>query len=223
MAERTEELKREIDDTRDNLGVTLDAIGDRVSPGRIAERRVNRVRQSTGRIRDRVMGARETTVHHASGLSSSAGSAGGNVAGSVSDAASSVTGTVGDAASSVTGAVRSAPDTLSQTTQGNPLLVGALALGVGAFVASLLPPTEAEQSVAGGVAEPLKNELSNLGHEVVDSAKGTAQDAVQTTKQAAMDAKDEVAHEASGAAQQVREEAGSAKQQVADRASSSGS
>jgi len=209
MAERSEELKREIDDTRDNLGVTLDAIGDRVSPGRIAERRVNRVKQSTGRLRERVMGVHETASNQASGITSSAG-----------DMAGTVTGTVSDAASSVTGAVRSAPDTLSQTTQGNPLLVGALAFGVGAFVASLLPTTEAEQSVAGSVAEPIKGELSNIGGQIADATKGTAQDALETTKLAAMDAKDQVQQEASGAAQQVKDEAGSAKDRVSDTATS---
>jgi hypothetical protein len=224
MAERTEELKREIDDTRDNLGVTLDAIGDRVSPGRIAERRVNRVRQSTGRLRDRVMGARDTAVGRVGDLGSSAGQATGSVAGSVTDSVSGTVHTVGesvsDAASTVTGGIRSAPDAISHTTQGNPLLAGALAFGVGAFVASLLPSTEAEKSVAGGVAEPLKSELSNIGNEVAGTARETAQDALETTRQAAMEAKDQVAQEASGAAQQVKDEASSAKDRVTEEASS---
>ena len=37
-----EELRYEIADTRAELGQTLDAIGDRVSPGRMIERRKNR-------------------------------------------------------------------------------------------------------------------------------------------------------------------------------------
>ena len=46
MAERTEELRQEIEQTRDHLGGTLDAIGDRVIPGRVVERKVNKVRES---------------------------------------------------------------------------------------------------------------------------------------------------------------------------------
>ncbi|MCU1497065.1 MAG: hypothetical protein JWM47_1018, partial [Acidimicrobiales bacterium] len=56
MAERTEELRREIEYTREHMGSTLDAIGDRVSPGRVVERRWNRVRQSTSRLGQTVMG-----------------------------------------------------------------------------------------------------------------------------------------------------------------------
>lgn len=56
MAERTEELKRDIESTRTHMSTTLDAIGDRVSPGRVAERRWNKVRQSTGRISQSIMG-----------------------------------------------------------------------------------------------------------------------------------------------------------------------
>ena len=46
MGQTAEELKQDIADTRDNLSDTLDAIGDRVSPGRVIERRKNRM---TGR------------------------------------------------------------------------------------------------------------------------------------------------------------------------------
>jgi len=213
MAERTEELKREIDDTRENLGATLDAIGDRVSPGRIAERRVNRVRQSTNRLRDKVMGATDTTKTHI-------GQGYGNVSGTLGDTSGSVKDSIAGTAGSVTDTVKSAPDSLMQQTQGNPLLAGALAFGVGAFVASLLPTTEAEQSVAGSVAQPLKSQLSEIGSEIADTAKETAQDAMESTKQVVADAKDEVTQEAAGAAQQVKSEAASAKDQVADTAKS---
>ena len=56
MGQSTEELRREIEYTRDDLGQTLDAIGDRVSPGRIVERRKNRVVNGLSSVRDRVMG-----------------------------------------------------------------------------------------------------------------------------------------------------------------------
>jgi hypothetical protein len=43
MGQSAEELRRDIERTREGLGETLDAIGDRVSPGRIMERKKNRV------------------------------------------------------------------------------------------------------------------------------------------------------------------------------------
>ena len=125
-----------------------------------------------------------------------------------------------DDSGSMTDSLKSAPGALTQGTQGNPLLAGALAFGVGAFVASLLPTTETEQSLASGVAEPLKSQLSDIGGEVAGAAKETAQDAVESTKQVAAEAKDQVTKEASSAAQQVKGEASSAKDRLADEAKS---
>ena len=48
MGQRAEELRVEIAETRNGLSDTMDAIGDRLSPGRIAERRTNKV---TGGVR----------------------------------------------------------------------------------------------------------------------------------------------------------------------------
>jgi hypothetical protein len=70
MGESADELRREIEYTRGGLGETLDAIGDRLSPGRMMERRKNRVMNGLQTVRDKVMGtATETgsTVSHAVG------------------------------------------------------------------------------------------------------------------------------------------------------------
>ena len=45
MGANTASLRQEIEGTRSDLGETLDAIGDRVSPGRVIERRKNRMFQ----------------------------------------------------------------------------------------------------------------------------------------------------------------------------------
>ena len=45
MGQSPEELKQDVESTRADLSDTLDAIGDRVSPGRMIERRKNRMRQ----------------------------------------------------------------------------------------------------------------------------------------------------------------------------------
>jgi len=61
VGQTTEELKQEIADTRGNLSETLDAIGDRVSPGRMVERKKNRMSNGIRGAVDRVMG----TAHDA--------------------------------------------------------------------------------------------------------------------------------------------------------------
>ena len=57
MGQDADQLRRDIEHTRDGLSDTLDAIGDRVSPGRVIERRKNRASQSIQSLRDRVMGS----------------------------------------------------------------------------------------------------------------------------------------------------------------------
>ncbi len=74
MGQSAAELRREIEDTRGDLGETLDAIGDRVSPARMIERRKNRMSEGARLVRERVMG----TADHA-------GQAAGDVAGDAID------------------------------------------------------------------------------------------------------------------------------------------
>ena len=63
MGQTADELKQDIARTCDDLSETLDAIGDRVSPGRIIERRKNRMTVGVRSALDRVMG----TAHDAAG------------------------------------------------------------------------------------------------------------------------------------------------------------
>lgn len=200
MAQRPEELRQEIADTRADMSGTLDAIGDRVSPGRVAERRWARVRGGAGRARDKVMGS------PSSGGSDDGGRLSGT-AGSVSDAASSGT-------EKVSGAVRNAPDTVQQGTQGNPLVAGALAFGVGALIGSLLPPSQEEQELAGGLVEPLKQDATAAAKQVGDATKGAAQQAAGEAKESAQQAADSVKQHATDSAQQVKGEAQGAAQDV---------
>ena len=65
MGQSTHELRRDIERTRADLGDTLDAIGDRVSPGRMIERRKNRMSSGIRSVKDRVMGTVETRTRSA--------------------------------------------------------------------------------------------------------------------------------------------------------------
>ena len=51
MAEDTEELKQDIEATRRNVGRDVDALTDKVSPGRIVDRRVDRARARMNRAK----------------------------------------------------------------------------------------------------------------------------------------------------------------------------
>ena len=63
MSTRTEELRMDIAEERRELADSIEAIGDRVSPGRMVERRTNRVKDRLSTVRDTVMGATPSMPH----------------------------------------------------------------------------------------------------------------------------------------------------------------
>jgi ElaB/YqjD/DUF883 family membrane-anchored ribosome-binding protein len=166
MGTSTEELKRDIETSRNNLGETLDAIGDRVSPGRMMERRRQRVRDRVTNVRWRVMGG-----------------------------ADRATSAVGDATSSATDTVRHTPEALRGQTQGSPLAAGAIAAGAGFLVGALMRPSETEMHTASTImdkAAPLRDELKNTGEQMAESLKHDAGEAVDELKHSASEGAERV-------------------------------
>ena len=64
MGQEPEELRAELAAKRDDLTYDLEAIGDRVSPGRVIERRQAAVRMRFGDMRERMMGSKDYAVEH---------------------------------------------------------------------------------------------------------------------------------------------------------------
>jgi ElaB/YqjD/DUF883 family membrane-anchored ribosome-binding protein len=181
MGQSADQLRREIEGTRGELGGTLDAIGDRLSPGRMVERRKNRVMSGLHDVRDRVMGTASDT-----------GSA-------VGHAVSDVAGGVADAAGGAVDTLKDTPDTMRRQTHGNPLAAGAIAVGVGVLLASMFPATDKERRAAGQLmdkAEPLKDELKQAGQEMTEHLKEPAREAVQQVKGAASESAEAVSQTA---------------------------
>jgi len=175
MGQSPEELRRDIEETRYGLTDTLDAIGDRVSPGRVIGRRKNRTVQGIQSLRDRVMGSIDGARDSVAGVGHS-----------VSD-------TTGDAVGNAVETVKGTPDTVRQHTHGSPLAAGAIAFGVGFLVAAAFPASQPEQRAAEGLmdnAEPLKDELTNVGNDVAGTLKDVAKEAIEEVKATAADSKD---------------------------------
>ena len=178
-----------------DLDTTLDALGERVSPRRIAQRRKAAVRTRVSRGRTAVMGSAQGT--------------GSSAPGQARHAKDSVQQTAGQAAEKV----RETPDMIQQQTQGNPLAAGLVAFGAGMLLATLFPPTEAEQRAASAIqerAEPLKDQAMEAGREMKDHLQQSAQESAQQVKETAQ-----------GAAQEVKEQAQSSAEGVKDQAKSS--
>ena len=157
MGERTEELKREIESTRSDLGDTLDAIGDRVSPGRVMERRKNRMNAGVRSVVDRVMGK----AHDVAGT-------GHDVMGSAHD---------------LPGSVRSQTQGTPLIAGAVAFAVGFIAAS--AIPPSEAEVAASGQLLER--SGPVKAELSHVGHEIAEHLKEPAQEAVGEVKAAAQE------------------------------------
>jgi ElaB/YqjD/DUF883 family membrane-anchored ribosome-binding protein len=146
-AVRSEELRREIAARREDIGRDLEVIGDRVSPGRMADRTKERTRRRVSTLRDRVMGPVDTAR-------TSFGDAGNTVSG----AASSVAGH--DPAGAVTDRV-----------EGSPIAMGLVAFGIGFVAGSIIPATRTERQAA----QQLEPAVTRLAQDAADVAKETGE------------------------------------------------
>jgi len=175
----TDELRRDIDDRRASMSGTLEAIGDRVSPGRIIERRRNRIVVWVGNTRDRVMGS-----------------------------AHDVSDRVGETAHAVGSAPSTAVEGVRANTTGAPLVTGGIAFGFGMLIGSLVPASRTERQLgqqALHAAEPLKNELQEAGQEMVEQLKEPVSDAIEDVKETAQQGAREVRQTAVEAADEMRD------------------
>jgi hypothetical protein len=192
MGQSAEELRYEIESTRADLGETLDAIGDRLSPSRMVDRRRNRMRAGVHRFRERVMGTATDARERVTAPAHAAVDAG------------------GEGISSAVGMVRDAPDMLRERTQGSPLAVGVVAAGLGFLAAALLPASAKEEELERELvhrAEPLKQELTEAGREAAKHLKEPAREAMEQLKSTAQEGASQVAGQAKSAASDVTQQA----------------
>ena len=188
MGEESAALKADIAQRRESMTGTIDAIEDKVVPSRIIERRRAAMSGWAGNIKERVMG----TAYSPTGQASS-------TAGRVSDTMSHATDAIGDA-----------PAQVQRATAGSPLIAGAVAFGIGALVAALLPETKTEQRAVAAVQPQLAtatDAVKDAGQQALDTAKSSAQDAAQDLKDSAADHAHDVADHAKDAGQQVKDAA----------------
>jgi Protein of unknown function (DUF3618) len=184
VGQTAEELRVQAELQRADLSRDLEAIGDRVSPGRMVERRRAAVRQGFSRARDAVMG-RADSVRSSGGGSMS---------------------TMGDAASSVGQRIGEMPDTVRRQTEGNPMAAGLIAFGAGMLLATVIPSTRQEEEAARRIEPQLAGvagEVRTGVQQAAEQLKPTAQEAIEDVKSSARDAVDAMKDEVSSGPQPV--------------------
>jgi gas vesicle protein len=214
-----DQIRRDIERTQADLSSDVNAFADKVSPGRIVERRVDRAKATVGRVKDTIMGsdprasAQQTGRHVADTVTGTASTA----AGAVSDVASTAAGTVSDVASTAAQTVQEAPRVVRRQARGNPLAAGLIAFGAGWLISSLLPATRREQELA----EQVKDHAGELTQPLADAAGQAVGEVRGNLTEPVRQAVDQVRSTATEAGQTVAEESRSAAEQVKDQATDS--
>lgn len=198
--------EQEIDQLRDDaarqreaIAVDLEYVGDRVSPGRIVERRRAVVVKRLGGVRNSVFGSPEP--RHSSGtMADDSGDSLGDKASGAVDSLNEKT-----------------PDSVSGFAEGNPLAAGLIGLGVGLLAATLIPETREEHKIADqaqGHLDSLAGDLGQGGRQAADNLKPAAQDAAQNVKGSAQDSAQSVKSDGQDAANAVKDKAKDQRDQV---------
>jgi Protein of unknown function (DUF3618) len=184
-----EQIQRDIEGTRRELSQDVDRLAEKVSPGRVVSRRVDRVKSGASSMREKIMGSVPDT---------------GQVKSKTGDVAGSAKESVGNAVSSVGDAVTGAPQTVKQQTQGNPLGAGLVAFGVGLIISSLIPATEREKELAGQAQEKAVGPLQEKAKEMAGELQGSVQQSAQQVKEVAAQGASHTVEEARSAADDVK-------------------
>jgi hypothetical protein len=231
-----DQIRREIERTQSHLSSDVDALTEKVTPGRIVDRRMERARGAAARWKDKVMGSNpmHSSSHTVTGSHGGGGHDGPSrasahrLAESMSGTASSAASSMSDTASSAAGAMQEAPHAARQQAQGNPLAAGLIAFGAGWLISSILPASRREQELAeqardraGELGQPVAQAAKQVATEVRDHMAEPAQQAVESVRSTATDAGQTVADEGRSAAGQVQGTARDAAGNVTQSASSS--
>jgi gas vesicle protein len=196
MGQDPDEIRQEIEQTRAEMGETVEAIGYKADvPSRAKEAVAGKAESVKSRISDTASRAKEAVT----GTTSRAGE-------DVSEAASRV----GDATPSGRDVKRTARRAAG-LAQENPLgmAIGALALG---FLAGLAAPTtRVEDEKLGPVADQVKDKVQETGQEALergrDVAEQATQSAVDTARQQGQQQGEELAESARQSADDIRDQA----------------
>jgi hypothetical protein len=180
MGQTAEELRGQLVHQRAEIGRDLDAIGDRVSPNRMIERRQAAVRQRVGGIKERLMGAAEGSID-----------------------------TVRDAGASAHDSASGVVHKTVTVAEGSPLAMGLVAFGAGLVAASLFPATRAERELtehAQPALEKAVSEAAPAARHIAEEIKPVARDAVADLRDSAKDAVDSVKDQAAESTSETKNE-----------------
>ncbi len=226
MERSAKEVRVEIDDIRDGLGDTLEAIGDRVAPKKVIARAKADLTDKVDDVKAKAKAspsalARRSADTMRRGLHNAVGGDGSTSLGQAAKGKGRVLASQANSSvSSVAETVSDAPQVARQKARGNPLAAGLLAAASGFFIAALLPATEKERELnekAKQKLQPLVSEAVEAGKSMAGDLKSSAQEGLETVKDKVSDAAQEVQGQAGSSVRTVKEETTEATQTVSEQ------
>ena len=170
MGKDSDQIRREIEDTRNRMGGTVDAIAYKADVP-------NRVKDS---IHDRL----DSVKSAVSGTASRMGSAITGATSKVGDAVGDSVGAVGDKLPHP-GSVRDGAGRAFGLIKHNPIGLLLTGVAVGFIAGSLAPHTRFEDERLSGVSETLKGQMQTAGAQVMEHGKAVVSETMQAAGQSA--------------------------------------
>ena len=191
MGQDPDAIRREIEQTRDRMGDTVEAIGYKADvPARTKER-----------VTDTVTGVKERIGGTAGGIKERIGG--------TASAVNEATPNAGD--------VKHAAKRGASIAQENPLGLAIGSVAVGFLAGMLIPSTRVESEKLGPMATQVKEQAVQTGQEALEHGKQVAQEVASTVQDHAQQVKDDVAQTAQQAAQEHGEQLKQAAQENAQQ------
>lgn len=225
MGQTPEQVRADIEQTRSELAADINAIDYKVNPKKVVSRKVESTRATISGLKYRIMGGagsvKDSTTQTGSTVKDGIASGFGTAKDSTVQAGTAVKDQVSSVASSTTALVSSAPQKAKQQTQGAPFLAGAVAVGFGYLLGSLIPASKVEvtqastlKSKAQDASGPVKEQLKQVAQDVKEQIQPTVQQAVDEVKSTAQSGVDEVKSTAQTGVQDVKSQTQDSAQEI---------
>ena len=193
MGQDPDAIRREIEQTRERMGETVEALGYKADvPSRTKEKVTGTV---TG-VKDKIIGAKDSVTDSVSGA-----------AGSVNESTPSA------------GDVKQGAKQAASVAQENPLGLAIGSIAIGFLAGMLVPATKVENEKLGPIADQVKDQVQSTAQEAMEHGKQVAQEVASTAQehvqQAAQDVKETAQSSAQEHGEQVKQTAQDNAQQAA--------
>jgi hypothetical protein len=222
MGQTPDEIRTDIEQTRDRMTETVEAMAYRADVKTRAKESIFGKKEKAMQASEGVVDKARGTVQRLTAPLPPPREAASSVSASVSEAASTMSTAAADAASSVADAGASVADRVSETmpdreqvrevisvSQSNPVGLALGAAAVGFLIGLAVPTTRTEDEKLGPISDKIKAEASNVGQEALEHGKqvaqATAETAIQTAKEESKEHADELSSSLQEKARDVRQ------------------